>query len=102
MNKLIRNGMVGVIYSPGFGAGWSTWNREYPEIVFDPMIITFIEKQEIDKIKTYIAVKYPDLYASDLEDLQVAWLPEGTLFRIHEYDGNESVEVKEKLDWLIA
>ena len=29
--ELYVNGMdeVGVLYSPGFGAGWSTWKREY-------------------------------------------------------------------------
>lgn len=30
MDKVIRDGMVAVIYSPGYGAGWSSWNRDYP------------------------------------------------------------------------
>jgi hypothetical protein len=33
---------------------------------------------------------------------QLKWLPEGTVFRIHEYDGNESIEIKEDMDWQIA
>ena len=27
MDKVIRDGKVAVLYSPGFGAGWSTWSR---------------------------------------------------------------------------
>jgi len=28
MTKYIRDGKVAVLYSPGFGAGWSTWNDD--------------------------------------------------------------------------
>jgi hypothetical protein len=27
MNKLIRDGMVAVLYSPDYGSGWYTWNE---------------------------------------------------------------------------
>jgi hypothetical protein len=37
-----------------------------------------------------------------MRDLQILWLPEGAEFRIHEYDGSESVEVKEEMIWLVA
>jgi hypothetical protein len=47
-------------------------------------------------------LKYPDLYSGGLDSLQIEWVPEGTVFRIHEYDGNESIEIKEELDWQIA
>ena len=36
MNKLIKNGKVAVLYSPGFGAGWFTWNPTMPELIFEP------------------------------------------------------------------
>ena len=52
--------------------------------------------------RSYMALKYPDAYTGVMDDLIVDWLPVGTLFRIHEYDGNESIEVKEDMDWLIA
>ena len=35
MNKLIRDGMVAVLYSPDYGSGWYTWNQDDPEILFD-------------------------------------------------------------------
>ena len=28
MEKVIRNGQVAVLYSPGFGAGWYSWNEK--------------------------------------------------------------------------
>ena len=28
MEKVIKNGQVGVLISPGYGAGWSTWNHD--------------------------------------------------------------------------
>ena len=101
-DRVIRDGKVAVVYSPGFGAGWFTWNKEQPEIIFDPMIVDCIEKNERDKLITYVAMRYPDIYTGGMEDLTVSWLPVGTLFRIHEYDGSESLEVKEEMDWLVA
>jgi hypothetical protein len=35
-------------------------------------------------------------------DLEVTWVPEGTEFKINEYDGAESVETKDEIGWLIA
>jgi hypothetical protein len=42
------------------------------------------------------------MYTGGMDSLEIAWLPEGTLFRINEYDGSESIEVKEEMDWMIA
>jgi hypothetical protein len=47
-------------------------------------------------------MRYPDVYTGGMQDLIIEWLPEGTLFRIHEYDGSESIEVKEEMDWVTA
>ena len=42
MNKVIRDGKVAVVVSPGFGAGWSTWafrgEEDYRDfMMFDPV-----------------------------------------------------------------
>ncbi len=34
IQKLSQDGKVAVLYSPGFGAGWYTWNTDAPEILF--------------------------------------------------------------------
>ena len=100
--KLVEDGKVAVVISPGFGAGWYTWNREYPEIVFDPSIVKLVEKGKFDELTTYMTLKYPDMYLGGLDDLEVKWLPIGTKFRINEYDGSESVELLGDIDWLEA
>jgi len=103
-DRVIRDGRVAVVYSPGFGAGWSTWahGEQTNELVFDPMIVDCVETKEFDKLATYMAVRYPDMYTGGMDDLTVAWLPVGTAFRIHEYDGSESIEVREELNWIIT
>ena len=104
MEKLIRDGKVAVIYSPGFGAGWYTWNHvEYGhELVFDPTLAAYIDEGKMDEAKTYVTMRFPEAYAGGVEDLQVTWVPVGTAFRVTEYDGNESVEFKENDDWVVA
>jgi hypothetical protein len=102
INKLLVNGKVAVLYSPGFGAGWSTWNREVPDLVFDPAIVEFVENEKWAELNTYVTLKYPGIYTGGMKDLAVAWLPVGTEFRIGEYDGAENIEVKEETDWIKA
>jgi hypothetical protein len=37
-----------------------------------------------------------------MKELAVAWIPQGTLFRISEYDGAESIETQEDTKWIMA
>jgi hypothetical protein len=104
LDRVIRDGHVAVVYSPGFGAGWSTWAHgdEGKGLLFDPIIVDCVEKGEMDKLATYMEVRYPEVYTGGMEDLTIAWIKVGTAFRIHEYDGSESIEIKEDMDWYIA
>ena len=101
MKKVIRDGKVAVLYSPGFGAGWYSWHSQ-EELLYDPNIVHWLESNNREKITAYLELKYPDVYLGGLDDLEIRWIPKGTAFRIHEYDGNESIEVKEEMDWQIA
>ena len=103
-DRVIRDGCVAVLYSPGFGAGWSTWDHgDYGSaLIFDPMLVDCVEKQDWDKMATYVAMKYPNLYTGGMHDLTIAWVPVGTLFKITEYDGSESIEFKESYGWIVA
>lgn len=103
-NRLIRDGMVAVLYSPGFGAGWSSWahNGEGENLLFDPVIVGYVERGGMDELATYMEMRYPDAYTGGMEDLTIAWIKVGTAFRIHEYDGSESIEVREELNWTTA
>jgi hypothetical protein len=104
MEKVIRDGKVAVLYSPGFGAGWSTWNYDFPECLFDPEIVRMVEKEtDPYEIAKFAESKYgEDFYAGGAEDLIIMWLPEGTEFIINEYDGSESIHLKEQMNWTTA
>jgi hypothetical protein len=102
MNKLVRDGMVAVLYSPDYGSGWYTWNPNHPELLFDPAIVQLVEENKWDELKTYVTLKYPKLYTGGMDDLKVAWIPEGAMFRVNEYDGAESIELKDDADWFVA
>jgi hypothetical protein len=100
--KLHEDGKVAVLYSPGFGAGWYTWNYDHPEILFDPAIVKFVEKEKWDELATYVELKYPEIYTGGMRDLTIEWIPEGALFKVNEYDGSESIELKEGDHWMVA
>ena len=102
MNKLVRDGMVAVLYSPDYGSGWYTWNRNHPELLFDPAIVQLVEEDKFDELKTYVTLKYPNIYEGGMWELKIAWIPEGAMFRINEYDGDESIELKDDADWFTA
>jgi hypothetical protein len=105
MEKVIRDGFVAVIISPGYGAGWSTWNQEYPDILFDSQVISWIENgknpHEAVDLESYLDKTYPEGYFS-IEQLEVRWVPAGIQFRIHEYDGNESLVFQDQETWITA
>jgi hypothetical protein len=108
VNKVIRDGKVAVIVSPGFGAGWSTWSYRGEEdyrdfMLFDPTLVDMIERSEsAETIETYVTFVHPGTYCGGADDLTIQWLPVGTAFRIHEYDGSESVEIRDDIEWTIA
>lgn len=102
VNKLVRNGQVAVLYSPGYGAGWYTWNLDCPDIIFDPGLVDLVEREETEQIFAYLTLKWPDVYIGGADQLTIKWLPEGTLFRIEETDGNEQIVIKEDMQWIVA
>jgi hypothetical protein len=101
MKKLIRDGKVAVLVSPGYGAGWYTWHGE-EQLIYDPSIVEWVEQEAFDKIVTYMELKYPDVYCGGLEDLEVNWVLAGDRFRIDEYDGAESLVLESNEKWLTA
>ena len=112
VTKVIRDGKVAVLYSPGFGAGWSTWNM-YPEgqdsplseLLFDPVIVDFVlNKSEnwVEGVLAYCSIAYPDAYTGGVPGLKVEWIASGTQFFIGEYDGSESIVVNVETDWITA
>lgn len=107
MEKVIRGGaVVAVLYSPGFGAGWSTWITEHPAILYDPTVVRWVEdgkpKDALARLEATLEEKYPGCYLGGMRDLQIRWVPVGTRFYVDEYDGNESIILENEIDWHIA
>jgi len=103
--RVIKKGKVAVVCSPGFGAGWSTWNREYAEILlFHPKIVAkVLAKKNTDITEEWMIAEglLPEGACPYLstKNLVVAWLPVGTQFQVTEYDGSEKIETRDGVDW---
>lgn len=92
MKKLIKDGQVALLVSQGYGAGWSSWGKD--DMVFEPVVAQMLIDNTVkEDILDYIEDKYPDFYTGGLDGLVVEWLPEGTPFKIDEYDGAESLSI---------
>jgi hypothetical protein len=71
MNKVTKvadNGevYVAVLVSTDYGAGWYTWNTNYPQMLFDPIVVNYLDseygspydKDKYDGIDAYLAATY--------------------------------------------
>lgn len=100
MNKLVNDGKVAVLVSPGFGAGWSTWNPDCPDMLFDPGMVDLVIKGDQEQMRAYAELKWPDAYMGGLNNLDVVWVEQGQLIKINEYDGSETIEYRDSDDWI--
>jgi hypothetical protein len=101
VEKVIKDGYVAVLYSPYHGAGWSTWNSDI-ELIFDPSLVNLILEKKYQEASFYVSLKWPDVYQGGIENLTVAWVPEGAEFVITEYDGSETITLKDDFRWFKA
>jgi len=92
VEKVIRDEKVAVIYSPGYGAGWSTWNTDEDQetLIFSPELVRLIESEVPITDKVLKGLFGDNIYNPG--NFRIKWIPVGTAFRINEYDGAESIE----------
>lgn len=75
MEKVIRGGKVAVLYSPGFGAGWYSWNdTEHKELLFHPKLVEMVEENHTHEIteewvKDNLGIG--DVYCGGGDDLRI-------------------------------
>lgn len=102
--KVVRDGKVAVIYSPGFGSGWYSWNGDHRECLFDPEVVKMIEDGTVDQLATseWCENRYGDEFYRGGQRLIIEWVDVGQVFKIHEYDGSERVEFATGDDWIAA
>ena len=102
IRKVIRNGQVAVLYSQGYGAGWSTWGHreDANNALFNPEVVEWVEGGKVGQVPTKTLPL--DFYTSSARGLKIKWIPVGTIFQVKEYDGWESIEYMSELSWTTA
>lgn len=112
MKKVIRDGKVAVLVSPGHGGGFYSWNDFRPNakaMLFHPKLVELVEQDRRDEITmTLVAgilgLKGDNVYISmgGVRQLEVEWVPVGTAFKIEEYDGYETLRLSSDLGLITA
>lgn len=97
-----KDGELGVLISPGFGAGWSTW-ADCSDIALDKRVIDkFLENVSSEEMCDYLeSIGYRRPYMGGYGSLRLEFIPRGVRFKIHEYDGHESI-MTENDDFMTA
>jgi hypothetical protein len=102
---------VAVLVSRGFGAGWSTWNREVEEtLLFHEELVNYVLthaksglcEAEIEAILGTILGEDEEVYMAGLRDLSVHWIEQGQTFIVSEYDGSEGLSLQRDFNWMAA
>jgi len=111
MQKYILNGEVALLHSDDWGTAWATW---YPETMFDAELIklylrwlgadsdTKLEREAEDAAYNYLKQAHPDVAFRGFDSLKLTWIKQGQEFIIKEYDGIETIVLKDKIKWLVA
>ncbi len=105
MSKLLRDGHVAVLYSPGFGSCW--YDPGFPSCLTDQTVVDWVlagkPKSQLKEIETYLALAYGEDFLTDgLRQLAVSWIPEGIRFVVHDYDGSEYILREDLMPWIVA
>lgn len=89
-NRLYRGKEVAVIISPGFGAGWSSWNPNNQEqLLFDADIAEALLEKNYEKAIVIAGDKYPKAFLDGLEQARVTWVQKGAIIEVKDFDGSE-------------
>jgi len=110
MDKVIRNGKVAILYSPGFGAGWSTWNDSNKDfLLFDPDIVAAVQDGNRQLAADLAEKKGKEFFGEDdytcvlgARDLKIEWVEQGEAFEITEYDGSEQLNIVSHMHYKVA
>jgi hypothetical protein len=98
---------VAVLVSAGYGAGWSTHYSNDPDggLLFHPKLVQMVEEgrtEEITESWVEQELGLKGVYTAGTDGLYIEWVPVGTKFFIHEYDGHESIRTIDNINWITA
>lgn len=98
--KVIRGGKVAVLFSPGYGAGWSTWagSKFEQDYLFHPRWVQWVEegkKEDPEDVAREIwGQDHEYTCLAGAEQLRIEWLDEDASFVIKCRDGYESIRFR--------
>lgn len=107
-----KDGKIGVLVSPGYGAGWSTWGCV--ELAYDKRVVEFWLSHKDDEefmatvdnfgfgsvsesvahkkaMEFFNSIGYGSPYMGGFYEIELAYVKKGVPWRITEYDGSESL-----------
>jgi hypothetical protein len=111
MARYVLNGEVALLHSDSWGTAWATW---YPETMFDPELTKLylwwlgadcnseMEREVENAAYKYLEQTHPDVAFRGFDGLKLSWIKPGQEFIIREYDGIETIVLKEEIKWLVA
>ena len=92
-----------VLISPGYGAGWSTWNHD--AMAYDKRVVEWFLSAAAknttanEREKLFNEWGYDDVYFGGLDHLMLKWVPANAIWRVSEYDGSEEIEYFDEREW---
>lgn len=91
-----KKGEIKVLISPGYGAGWSTWNSDSINLAVDKRIVDFFESHgknvEREELIDFLeSIGYDDVYVGGWKQIEIETVGPNDRFMIDEYDGSESL-----------
>lgn len=106
--QLMDGDLRAVAISPGYGAGWSTWNDFSPlDPVVNLIILTLQDTRDWDEFKELYGfiqgldtVNDVSVSMFGMKAVKIEWIPKDVQFRVEEYDGDEYIEYKDEQRWL--
>ena len=84
-----------VLVSPGYGAGWSTWNQR--ELAYDKRVVEYYLKHSHSTNTEDVAFKmeklgYEGVYCGGWHKIHLEWVDKNAIWKMREYDGSERIE----------
>lgn len=103
--------MAKIIVSPGYGAGWSTWDYEAGRegrklmLTWPPLIAAIEAGEKVDEdhpaFRSLVEALGHKPYSGGLQKAVIKEVPEGVPFTIQAYDGSESLHIVGGEEFLI-
>ena len=98
LQRYVRDGKIAVLYSPGYGSGWSSWNDDeykddlmhHPEFV--KKVLENKQSELTEEFCQNVLGTTHYICTAGACDLEVEWMPMGSKYIIEEFDGSESIE----------